>query len=244
MVSIKERIVALGISVLVMATIFFLANSGGARDPVLRIAYTTDLAGVVVTAASGVTEDLHGLRLADCCGTQAEIALESGVFDMAVLCPDAAELFLQGDRPFVLVGGIVQNANVLVRVTNNSPVSIGYTFGRASQREAALEHFSTDVTFIPMTTLALPFALASGAVDAVVLDVLTATNSDAALIITPLPHERPSSVLVVREDILGTTLYSEFLRAYNETIDKGVENIWSDFGVNFLSLPEELYILP
>jgi len=71
------------------------------------------------------------------------------------------------------------------------------------------------INLIPITPTALPYALERGVVDAIVLDVLTALKSDAELVITPLPHDRPTSVLVVSKDVIGTELYNNFLDTYN-----------------------------
>ncbi|MCL2619329.1 MAG: ABC transporter substrate-binding protein [Defluviitaleaceae bacterium] len=236
----KDKVFSTIIAVTVVAIIVFLATRGGDGGDVLRIVSTNDLAGLLVNQAAGATDDVQGIRLADCCGTQAEMALEAGVFDIAVICPDAAELFLQGgNRPFVLWGSIVENSSVLVSITYNVPSSVGYTFGRSSQHQIAQANLGQDVAFVPMNTLALPYALARGAVDAVVLDVLTATNAveDAGLIIRPLPYNRPSSVLLVHQDVVYTQQFADFIENFNQLIQGEELAKWKEFYVNFPSLP-------
>ena len=84
------------------------------------IACGEDLAGQIVAYAARTGSSRVGsvdmrrlsfLQLSDCCGTQAEFALAGGDFDMAVLCPDAAQKFLSSGVPFKVVGGLVKNAN-------------------------------------------------------------------------------------------------------------------------------------
>jgi hypothetical protein len=235
----KDKIISLSIAAAVVVLIILLATRSGDDGDILKIASANDLAGLLVNQAAGVTSDMQGLRLADCCGTQAEIALEAGVFDIAVICPDAADLFLQGEnRPFVLWGGVVENASVLVSLDYNAPNLVGYTFGRSSQRQIAQANLGTDVVFIPMNTLALPYALARGAVDAVVLDVLTAANAaqDAGLIIRPLLYARPSSVLLVHQDVVELEQFSDFIENFNQLIQGKELAGWKEFYVNFPSL--------
>jgi hypothetical protein len=211
--------------------------------------------GVEIAGMAG--HSVSFLRLADCCGTQAEFALAAGVFDMAVLCPDAAERFLGEGKPFVIAGELTRNANVLVSRTDGNPINIGYTAGRPSQGESAVGVFGEGVNLIPIAPNALAYALERGVVDAIVLDVLTALKSDAELVIAPLPHERPTSVLVVSENVLGTALYNNFLDTFNgivynmdgetlagifeneENINNGKEKavLWEELGTAIKKIP-------
>ncbi|MCL2169616.1 MAG: hypothetical protein FWB74_06295, partial [Defluviitaleaceae bacterium] len=90
----KEKILPLGVAAALVGVIIFLATRGGGHDG-LRIASSNDAAGTAVALAAGQDRHTTAVALADCCGAQAEIALEAGVFDMAVICPDAALVFLQ-----------------------------------------------------------------------------------------------------------------------------------------------------
>ncbi|MCL2170382.1 MAG: ABC transporter substrate-binding protein [Defluviitaleaceae bacterium] len=231
-----ERLKALLITILIVVIVVWLVL-GRSRDPhQLQIAAANDLAGVIVNASAGVTPGTRGLMLADCCGNHTEIALSAGVFDMAVLCPDAAELFLQANDSFFIVGGLVRNTNVLVSTSPNSPLVVGYTEGRASQREAARAFLGEDVRFMPVITLALPNALATGAVCAVILDIYAAVNIPEEFYMTPLPHYGYSSVLVVCMYAAQTEAFRDFVNSFNDFIASDEVDKWKDLGVRFSRL--------
>jgi len=259
----------LAASALVLAVI--VIKRGSSARASLRIACANDAAGMIaalaaeksggVEIAGEAAQTISFLKLLDCCGAHAEFALEAGEFDMAVLCPDAAEKFLENDRPFVVAGEIIKNANVLVSKKDNIPVNVGCTAGRALQGESAVMFLGGGINLMPMAPAALPYALEKGAVDAIVLDILAALKLDAGLsglIITPLPQERATSVLVVNKDIIGAPLFNNFLNAYNECVDNmdeealaGIfenrENIsnagekaalWKKLGATFINIPK------
>lgn len=188
----------------------------------LRIALGSDLAGAAMAYAAGdpgsgvaVTDPSAAfLQMTDCCGTQAEFALAAGSFDMAVLCPDAAEEFLEAEPDFVLVGGLIENANVLIRRDEGPVERIGYMNGRTLQADLLEELFCGGVELYPMLATALPYALENQAVDAVVLDGAQGLAYQADRI-TALPSTRPTQVLVAHEDILRTAAYRSFVARYN-----------------------------
>ena len=261
-----------GLGLFVLAVI--IAGKGSPASASLRIACANDAAGMIVAYAA---EKIGGaeikksagppvsfLRFVDCCGAQAEFALGAGKFDMAVLCPDAAEMFLKNSASFMIAGEIIRNANVLVSKTDVIPLDVGYTAGRSLQGESAVAVLGNGINLIPMTSAALPYALEKGVVDAIVMDVLTALKSDAGFVITPLPHVRGSSVLVVNKDVVGTEPYNNFLDAYNESVDgmdgealadilENRENInngkekaalWQKLGTAFISIPQNGHTSP
>ncbi len=232
----------------------------------LRIACTDDAAGLIVSYAAEQTgnqvehpDDIFYLRLADCCGTQAEFALANGDFDMAVLCPDAAALFLAQGRPYTVVGGIARNTNVLVTQGAGAPATVGYMNGRALQTRAVAATLGEGLELQPMMASALPYALECQEVDAVVLDALSVAKANMAFHTIPLPYQPASSVLVASDEILETAAFSSFVNAYNQAVDTfnsdsfetllpsliQTDNseetfaIWSKTGIQFIPIPNE-----
>ena len=233
------------------------------------IACGEDLAGQIVayvarTGSARVSsvgmKQLSFLQLSDCCGTQAEFALAGGDFDMAVLCPDAAQKFLASGVPFRVFGGLVKNANVLVARDVAHPRTVGYMNGRDLQKQAVFANLGQEVRLHPIAAPALPYALECGAVDAVVLDAADAIR---------LPQYRnralscdaPSAVLVVHEALIGSTDFKEFVGHYNDTVGRleaslceellpqvlGVEcgeetsRAWYKMNVQLLTLPASTF---
>ena len=271
-----ERLAALifaALAVSVLAAI--IAGKGSSTSASLRIACANDAAGMIVVYAAEkiggaeikktAGQHVSFLRFVDCCGAQAEFALGAGKFDMAVLCPDAAEMFLKNNASFIIAGEVIRNANVLVSKTDVVPLDVGYTAGRALQGESAVAVLGDGINLIPMAPAALPYALEKGAADAIVLDILTALKFDAGFfVITPLPRDEATSVLVVNKDVVGTEPYNNFLDAYNESVDgmdgetlagifENRENInngkekavlWQKMGTAFISIPKNGHTSP
>ncbi len=229
------------------------------------IACGEDLAGQIVAYAARTGSSRVGsvdmrrlsfLQLSDCCGTQAEFALAGGDFDMAVLCPDAAQKFLSSGVPFKVVGGLVKNANVLVARDAAHPRTVGYMNGRDLQRQAVFANLGREVQLHPIAAPALPYALECGAVDAVVLDAADAIKLPQYRN-RALPCDAPSAVLVVHEALLGSTDFKDFVGHYNDTVGRleaslceellpqvlGVEcgeetlRAWHKMNVQLLTLP-------
>ena len=272
--AVAERLAALIFAIAgVSALAAIIAGSGNPSPAPLRIAIANDAAGMIVAYAAeksggaetskAAAQNVSFLRLVDCCGARAEFALEADRFDMAVLCPDAAEAFLKNSSSFAIAGEIIRNANVLVSRTGAVPVYVGYAAGRALQAESAAATLGGDINLIPMAAAALPYALEKGAADAIVLDVLTAfatyeNPKRSEYLLTPLPSGRATSVLVVNKGIVGTEPYNNFLDAYNECVDsmggetladilKNREKInngrekamlWQELGTAFIKIPK------
>lgn len=219
-----------------LATIFCAALAAAAlsffsarpRRGDLRIACGEDLAGQLVAYAvrCGMPKvrtvdmrEISFLQLSDCCGTQAEFALAAGKFDMAVLCPDAAEKFLESGAPFAIAGGLVKNANVLVSAGKKTLAAVGYMNGRELQVKAVRAALGSETRMKPVMAAALPYALECDAVDAVVLDAADAVklgHYDCG----PLPFDAPSAVFVIRKDLRDDLDFKNFVRHYNEVIER------------------------
>ncbi len=199
---------------------FFAARP---RHDRLRIACGEDLAGQLVAHAvrCGLPRiravdmrEISFLQLSDCCGTQAEFAMAAGEFDMAVLCPDAAKKFLESGAPFVIAGGLVKNANVLVGSGRQRPAVVGYMNGRDLQVETVRAALGRETRMMPIMATALPYALECGVVDAVVLDAADAVKL-TRYTLDPLPFDVPSAVFVVRKDLRDDRNFKNFVRHYN-----------------------------
>lgn len=233
------------------------------------IACGEDLAGQIVAYAARTGSARVGsvdmrrlsfLQLSDCCGTQAEFALAGGDFDMAVLCPDAAQKFLDSGVPFRVFGGLVKNANVLVARDAARPRTVGYMNGRDLQRQAVFANLGGAVQLHPIAAPALPYALECGAVDAVVLDAADAIKLPQYRS-SALPSDAPSAVLVVHEALLGSADFKDFVGHYNDTVGRleaslreellpqvlGVEcgeetlRTWHKMNVHLLTLPASTF---
>jgi hypothetical protein len=194
-----------------------------------RVAVSNDAASLLISEVSekyagqvNVSDgtDVSFLRLADCCGVQAELFLSRGDFDMAVLCPDAAKFFVENDPSFEILGGIIKRSNVILYKQEKILKNIGYTNGKNTQAEAAAHTLGNEITLIPMMRTALPYALERGAADGVVVDILDALKAKGPFKIKFLEYENPTSVLVVKKSIKNTEPFKAFLNVLNQCVNE------------------------
>lgn len=192
----------------------------------IRVACNDDAAGLLIQyiAANKLSNikavNMTYQQLQDCCGSRSNVALASSGYDMAVLCPDSAARLIEVGQPYINMGPIVYNANVLVTLADNQNkdnfATIGYMNLRDIQIHMLRQIFGDKPELQPIMPSALPYALEKCAVEAVVLDILSALRMEAIYI--PLEYQRPANVLVVHEDFAQTTLFTTFLEAYNEGV--------------------------
>lgn len=230
----------------------------------LRIACNDDAAGLLIQYLAG--EDSAALevvnmsyqQLQDCCGSQTELALAAGNFDLAVLCPDSADKLIASGQPYMILGTLVVNATVLVTSQNAFPHTVGYMNAREIQKELVWSNLNSSIEMKPMLPAGLPYALERGAVEGVVLDILGALQIGGYR--TPLLAEYPTSVLVVHKDLLGSPELVNFLEVYNRAVEEmnspeilrmelskklAIENgshevtIWREMGVQFQTIAHQ-----
>lgn len=130
--------------------------------------------------ASGIDISNPDVRtVGDCCAAVSQWALSSRELDMAIMCPDAARLLVEKNTDYVLAGPVLLDGDVLVRKPDAQQAvrRVGMAHQRSAQRRLILATLGQDVEIVEMLPAALSYALERGAVDAVVLDRLTATQS-------------------------------------------------------------------
>ncbi len=224
----------------------------------LRIACNDDAAGLLVKYLAGEGSsalevvDMSYQQLQDCCNSQTELALSAGNFDLAVLCPDSADKLIASGQPYQVLGPVVVNANVLVTNQDTIPRTVGYMNLREIQKKLVWSNLDNSIVMKPMLPAGLPYALERDAVEGIVLDILGALKISGYRL--PLLSEYPSSVLVVHENLLGSTELESFIKAYNQAVGEinttgilmkelkknlSIENssnevkIWREMGIQF-----------
>jgi hypothetical protein len=267
----KIRLALLAAALLAGAAALSARDRSDDGSGAYRIAVSNDAASLLISEVSekysGRVDVSDGsnvsfLRLSDCCGVQAEMFLSKGDFDMAVLCPDAAEIFVGSDPGFEILGGIIKRSNVILykgEKHEKTLRNIGYTSGKNTQAEAALSALDDGITLIPMMRTALAYAMERGAADGVVVDILDALKAEGSFKIKLLDYEKPTSVLVARRSIENTEAFKDFLSVLNQCADElngaGAESalgrhiegrdpgemmeIWRNLQTTYIEIPNE-----
>ncbi|WP_417081114.1 ABC transporter substrate-binding (seleno)protein SaoB [Mobilibacterium timonense] len=212
----------------------FSAIRKNREENTLIIACGDDTAGMVIdyvlrdSDLNAQASGFDSLNVGDCCGSNAQFTLTDNKVGMAVLCPDAARKFISKNRKYTILGTVTCDSNVLAwKDPDTSPDVIGYMSQRDEQVRILRSRFGTGVQLKPMFTSGLVYAMESGAVNGAVLDATVAEGTDFKTEI--ISENQPTSVLVVKKNLIGTDLLDDFIKQYNSTVD-GLSNddeLWS-----------------
>mgnify|MGYP007027119719 CR=1 FL=1 len=231
----RKKILLLIVVVTVCAVaVAFSAIRKNREENTLIIACGDDTAGMVIdyvlrdSDLNAQASGFDSLNVGDCCGSNAQFTLTDNKVGMAVLCPDAARKFISKNRKYTILGTVTCDSNVLAwKDPDTSPDVIGYMSQRDEQVRILRSRFGTGVQLKPMFTSGLVYAMESGAVNGAVLDATVAEGTDFKTEI--ISENQPTSVLVVKKNLIGTDLLDDFIKQYNSAVD-GLSNddeLWS-----------------
>ncbi|MCC5909041.1 MAG: hypothetical protein JJT76_01215 [Clostridiaceae bacterium] len=194
----------------------------------IKIAVGDDISGVVfdyMIEVKGIEDAVmqkgfESYPIQDCCSNTTQWALASGALDIAILCPNAAEVLIEMDDSFMVVGPVILNSDIFVVKEGKVPKKIGITQNRHYQEILAKKKFGEEIEIVPMITTALPYTYEKDMVDAVVIDVLRGLKMDGIKKATADVKTQPSYVLVVQEEFYGEDQYHYFMDVLGETVDE------------------------
>ncbi len=213
-------------SIILITACICISCSGGEQptDDNIIIACGNDTAGILVKEAvasctSAEQADIDAQQVGDCCGSNAQFALSTGDVDVAVVCPDAIQFLPEGGKDYLVAGTVVYDANLVVRKegAQGEPGSIGYMNNRVNQIDLLRDKYGDGPELKQMYASGLCYALETDAVDAVVLDAVTALALEYPF--EKLSDGQASSVMVIRKDLADDERFLDFVKHYNEVID-------------------------
>jgi len=151
--------------------------------------------------------------------------LSSEVLDLAMICPDAAKKFIEGDSRFEVLGACVKNSDVFILNKHDIPKKIGVTRNKNYQKQMVIDTFDKTCEIIPMAASALPYALERGDVEGIITDLVKGIEISNGRIIRKANNEYITYVFVVRKEFKKRREFKEFIKKYNEAVndfkDKG-----------------------
>ncbi len=122
------------------------------------------------------------------------------------------------EEGYTILGPVVYNGNVLVRRPDDDrqPQTVAYMNMRAEQKKLLETYYGDSVEIVSLYPTALAYALENGAVDAVLIDLVTALKLDYPM--RSISQNSVSSVMMVRNELIGTEQLNSFLHQYNEAV--------------------------
>jgi hypothetical protein len=215
-------LVVLVTAVLIMA--IFLPSDH--KNEALTIGIPDDAGGLVIRyivdqhlASLRVKSSVEAFPIKDCCSSTSQWALSSERVDMAIVCPDAAQRLLEKDNRYVLVGPCMINSDIIVMKDGANPRRIGITQNRWYQRDIVRKMFGSGVEAVPILPGALPYALAQGAVDGIVVDVIKgACLPGKHVSICINGKNQVTYVLVARKELLQSDGFKELMQEWQQAV--------------------------
>lgn len=157
----------------------------------------------------------------DCCASTAQWALSTNLYDIALMCPDAAASLLEKDDRFEIVSPTLVNSDIVVVRPGIIPQQIGVSQNRAHQEQIVASVFGPDAVTAPMLPAAIPYAYEKKAVDGVVVDALRGFTMTGQKIPAPTdPGGHVTYVLVVNKSFKNDPSYSKFITLFQASVEE------------------------
>ena len=208
--------------IFVYIIIFILTSCNSKKSNGLRIAYTNDIAGIIINSIKNdasiniknVMSDEY-IDFGDCCGSYAQFAFANNQLDVAVLCTDAYNSLKSIKDDYEILGYIVKNSDVLIYNNLDDIKTIAYMNKREEQVKL-LKNIFDDVVYAPITPNSIPYALEGNIVDAAVVDVSTYMKLNYKM--KNISDDAKTEMLVIKKSLLNDIRLKKFIKVYNDKI--------------------------
>lgn len=215
-----------------LVTLFFLMNrSAGERDDgsILKIGIPDGAAGVIVRYVIDEKMDRQRIQpvryepyvLHDCCAGATRFALGSGRLDMAIMCPDAADVLTKKDNRYEIVGPAMQNSDVFITRADHqsTETAIAVSQNRGHHLEMVTRRYGERGKAIPMLYGAVPFAYSKGMVGGAIVDITKAFNLEGEISHSAVKGRAVRTyVMVCKKSVKGSGKYRRFMERYGSAV--------------------------
>lgn len=168
-----------------------------------------------------VQHDFELYPVKDCCASTSQWALSTDLYDIAIMCPDAAASLLEKDGRFEIISPCLVNSDIVVAHPGTIPKKIGVSQNRAHQEQIAAGVFGPEIVAAPMLPSAIPYAYEKKAVDGVIVDALRGITMAGEKIPAPArPGGHVTYVLVVNKSIKEDPRYQEFITLFQASVEE------------------------
>ena len=185
----------------------------------LRIGAGDDMAGSILKKVISQNEfdfEIEPYYLKDCWAPTAQWSLKSNVYDVAIVCTDAADKFIEASDDFVLLGTVTENTDVLIKKDNNI-TKVGLTSNKNYLSNFIKEKYA-DAKIEYMNPHSFGYAYESGQIDGYVIDIALINSNLEGKIENVSDSDYGSNVIIANRKILKDKKFEKFLKAYNKMV--------------------------
>ncbi len=175
--------------------------------------------------------------------------MRSEEIEIAFYCNHLASHFVQQDDRFSIYAPVIMNSEVVAYQGDIGDVrTLGVGQQRQHLKKLATQRYTQIETVEEINPSVLSYSLSTGKIDAAVLDVTKAALLPQFSFAPIAAHDYISYVLVVRNDIVDTKEFKDFIDYYNtavkqisEEMKEGTEQteIFRTANTKFLSIEAE-----
>lgn len=137
--------------------------------------------------------------------------------DMAIICKEAAGEYIKVDKNFEIIGTLVQNSDVFL-IRSPKPSKIGITQNRDYQKGLIASTYP-QAEAVEIIGSALPYALTSSQVDAVLIDAVKTIGLAGNIKEANVQEAVDTYVLIVDKEFKKTQTYETFVERYNQSAE-------------------------
>lgn len=229
--SANQRIrIALVLAAVIFAVLYFFFPKDEEK-PVgaIRVGAGKDITGVLldsIVAEAQKDDNQESIMTAyvfvDCCSNTAQWALQAEEIDLGFYCSSAAISMMNKVDGFELYAPIIMNSEVIATLPGEQEIqSVGIPRKRTFLGDLITKGYPQVSEIREIDRTYIGYSVKLGEVDGAVLDVMDASTTVGDFDYLPMTNQPYISYcMVVREELIGTEIFNDFLRYYESAVEK------------------------
>ena len=229
--SVNQRIkIALILTAVIFAVLFFLFPKDEKKEVgTIRVGAGKDITGVLLESIVAEAEldnnqdsILTAYIFVDCCSNTAQWALQVEEIDLGFYCSSAAISMMNKVDGFELYAPIIMNSEVIATLPETQEInSVGIPRKRTFLGDLITKGYPEVSEIREIDRTYIGYSVKLEEVDGAVLDVMDAATTASDFQYRPMTNQPYISYcMVVREDLIGTDVFNDFLTYYEQAIEK------------------------
>ena len=230
-ISVNQRIkIALVLAAVIFAILYFFFPKDEEKEiGSIRVGAGKDITGVLLESIVAEAEKdnnrdsiMTAYIFVDCCSNTAQWALQAEEVDLGFYCSSAAVAMMNQVDGFELYAPIIMNSEVIATLPETEELdSVGIPRKRVFLGDLITRGYPEVSEIREIDRTYIGYSVKLGEVDGAVLDVMDAATTAADFDYRPMTNQPYISYcMVVREDLIGTEVFNDFLRYYESAIEK------------------------
>ena len=230
-ISVNQRIkIAVVLAAVIFAVLYFFFPRDEEKPiGAIRVGAGKDITGVLLESIVAEAEQennqdaiLTAYIFVDCCSNTAQWALQAEEIDLGFYCSSAAVAMMNQVEGFELYAPIIMNSEVIAALPETGEIqTVGIPRKRTFLGDLITKSYSEVSTIREIDRTYIGYSVKLGEVDGAVLDVMDAATTAADFTYRPMTNQPYISYcMVVRENLIGTDIFNNFLSYYEKAIEK------------------------